>query len=505
MKKRILTAVLALLLAFQACLPVFAEETGTDPSEISADVTDTAEAETEETLAETDLAFGSVSILNGCRTIDSYMPLGGSDRQTSTTAQSMMIYERKTGTVIYSYNPDAKVAPGSLAKLVNAYVVIQNVKDLDSVVTCGQGIASRIPSGSLNVKLKSDEQLTVNDLLNCMILQSANDAAVALAEYVAGNQSAFVTLMNKCVQDMGCTNTEFSDVHGLNTTQYTTARDMARFINEAVKNETFKELFAAESYTVPETNMSEERTFQSTNYLIETTNVQKFKDSRVTGGMNSYVSAAVGASIVFTADNSTETKQGLEIVCAIMGSTREFYENGWMVKTYGNFEDAITMLEFVYNNYKVNRIIYDGQSLKQFPVSNGEAYIVGQSHIDVDSVLPNDCQFSNLVLNYTIRAQGLSAPIAKDEQIATVEVWYRNSCLTEVEVYAMEGIKSSDNSGLTIQHGGTKNDSDVSGFAKFVWIFSGVIISITVIYLIVNNALRRRGRARKRQQRRRSR
>ena len=258
MKKFSLFHRLLALLLIVSCLaaPVYAEE----PT-VSTTQEPTASPSAR------DLAFGSVCILSGCRTVDGYLPLGGLDRKLAT-AQAAFVYERSTGTLVYAYNPDIKVSPGGLAKLVNALVVVEYAS-LEDMVTLTKDINKR-PAGSHHYDLKPDEVLSVNDLLHCMIMQGANDAAIALAAHVAGNQTNIVTMMNARVKQMGCTSTEFGNVHGLdNASQYTTARDMTRILMEATRNETIKELISCISYTLPATEKHEERTFQSQNYFID--------------------------------------------------------------------------------------------------------------------------------------------------------------------------------------------------------------------------------------------
>lgn len=483
-------------------VPVSAEEVETEPA-VTETIAVSSLPEDPGAALQSDLAFGSVCILSGCRTLDGQVPLGGSDRKVNT-AQGVMIYERNTGTVIYSYNPDMKLSPGSLAKLVTALIVIERLENLDEVVTVPAGIASRIPGGAQSIKLKSEERLTINDLLHCMIMQNAADAAAALAEIIAGNQKAFVMLMNERMKQLGCTSTEFGNVHGFdNVSHYTTARDMARFLLEATKNEKFAQLIADQSYTVPANDVNpEERKFASQNYLMETTIVPKYNDRRVTGGMASY-SDTSGASVVCTADNSNpeKGKKGLNIVCVLLGATREFRENGWSVINYGNFDEMIDLLEYVYNNFKVCRVLYDGQALEQYPVANGESDVVGQPHVNMDSVLPADAQMTNLIRNRHVNNGGLTAPIAKDERIGTIEIWYRSSCLMEAELFAAADVRTLDDTGLTIQNGLSKKNSNSSGFSKYVLITCGVILVPAVSYLAINAILRNRVRAQRRRRR----
>ncbi len=443
-----------------------------------------------------ELAFGSVCILNGCRTVDSFVPLGGSDRRLAS-AQSAFAFERNTGTLVYAYNPDNKVAPGNLTKMVTALLAIEYCEPTDVVTVSSRNI-SRLPAGTQHVDLKESEQLTVDDLLHCLVMQSANDAAIALAEHIAGNQEAFVSLMNGRVRQMGCTNTYFIDVHGLNTSKsYTTARDMARIVIDATRNEEFRKLFVETAYTVPATNRSEERKFNSQNYLADSHVVQKFYDDRVTGGMQG-AAPGVGASLVCTADYNN-----LDMVIVVMGCTRQLYENGWQVKVYGNFEEAQSLINFVYNNFKASRILYNGQALKQFSVSGGENNVVVEPHMDLDSVLPSDAHMDNLIMEY--RDTGLTAPIQKGALVSTVEVWYRNSCLHEAELYAMEDVRTSSNSGLNVLGGADRSNSE-SRFSRYALIICLVILVPVGGYLAINSFLRHRRRAmtrRRRGQRRR--
>lgn len=500
MKKSLLCLLLALSLAI-GCLPVstFAEETTLDDTpaltEPEPDLAEDAQA------PQTDFAFGSVSIFNGCRTLDGQVPLAGSDRKLES-AQSAIIYERTTKTLVYAYNPDMKLAPGSLSKMITALIVVERVPDLDAVVTVGAGIASRIPGGASSAKLKSEEQLTVRDLLHLLILQNAADAAVALAEYVAGTRNTFVDLMNQRVKQIGCINTAFTDVHGVGSgNQYTTARDVVRMMMEATANPIMFELLSTQKYTVPATNLSDKRTFASLNYLMETTIVPKYNYKYVTSGLASY-SAANGASVVCTASNSTETKQGLDLVCVVMGATRQFAENGWTVNNYGNFDEMITLLEYAYKNFKVNRVIYDGMTMEEFPVNGGDNHAVGIANVNIDSVLPAKAQMTNLIRNVSVMNGGLSAPLKKGDLIATIELWYRNSCLMEAQLLCQQDVRSAADSGLTVYSAlAPKAEGEGSSAAKVVTIICAIILVPVVSYLAINSYLRSRYRAQRRRRR----
>lgn len=496
-KLSVLCLLLVLVMVFQcAFIPVLAAETEGPTQETEAEAA-AAEVTDEAT---TTVAYGSAPVNTGCRTVDALVPLGGTERILDT-AMSAFVYERNTNTVIYSYNADATVQPGTFAKLVTAMVAIEN-GNLDDEVTVSSRNYRTI-SGTSNANLKEGEVLTLRDLLYLMVLEWANDATLTIAEHIAGSEEVFVTMMNQWVRDAGCVSTVFTNCHGMGTSsQTTTARDMTRIVEQATKNSTFVELFAATSYTVEATNKSEERELKCLNYLMEQTIVPKYNHEYVTGGFAHYT-AATGASLVCTAEAN-----GLSLVVVVMGCERTFASNGWTVTSYGNYEEAWELLEFALGNYKVCRLLHDGQSMTQFTVAGGENDVVAQTHTTMDAVLPAEAKLDNLILKYSVAGGGLTAPIQTDQQIATLQIWYRTSCIAETELYAMSSVRSASDSKLDIRSTASRDDSNLSDILSFIGVVFLVLFVPLVIYLFVNNLRRtiaRNRRRKRRKSRRRSR
>ena len=476
------------------------------PAAAEAETMQTNPTETEQVLTPLteELPFGTVCVQKGCRTINGMAPLAGSEKKLET-AQSVFLYETNSDTVVYAYNPDLKLHPGTLAKIVMALIVVENC-GMDDLVTVTEGIQSYVPAGVNKVQsesLKSNEEIKVKDLLYSLLLVNANDAAVALAHHVSGTTAAFLELMNKRVKQMGCTNTEFGNVSGLYTAvSNSTARDMARIVMEAVKNENFKEIFGAKSYQIPDTNMVQGRKeFKTQNYMIDDSTLQDFYDSRVTGGFASYYES-YGASIVCTAEY-----KNMNYIAVILGATRTFAENGWQPVNYGNFNEMASLLEYAFNSFKINRIIYEDMALSTFKVNGGECNAVGQANVNIDSVVPVNAQMKNIQMNYKAVGGGLSAPIKKDQLIATLEVVYRTSVLAEVEVYAMSDVKPADKTGVTIRSSAVESSKAPSGFLSTLGTICVVVLGIAIAYMTFNAYMRTRIRARRkkrRSQRRRS-
>ena len=488
-----MSLLLGLLLLLQLLpLPVFATET--DPVET---LQPTAPEYTAEEL-------GDVTVSQGCRTIDAQMPLGGNSPMLKT-ARASFIYEVNTNTVLYNYNPDLVVSPGALAKLVTAIVAIEK-GDLEQELTVNSMSYRTLPGSAVRVKagLKEGEKMTLRDMLHCMIMTGANDSAVTIAENVGGTQENFVQLMNQWVKDAGCVNTKFTNVHGISSVEATTtARDMVRIYQKACRNNEFKKLLATTAYTIAPTNKTEkERKLQANNYLMEEYILSRYNYKGVTTGFAPY-GENYGGHLLCTAETG-----GMNFVVVVLGAEREFAENGWQPIYYGNYEEAWELLDFAFDGYKMCRLLHDGQSLYQFSVANGDNQVVAQSNTAMDAVLPKTARMKNLLYKYIVKDGGLSAPIAMVETIATLQIWYQNSCIAETELHAMSSVRSTADQNLRLKGGGLGGGTDLKGILAFVGIVFLIIFVPFVIYLIINNLRRsmaRNRRRRRRQSRRRSR
>lgn len=484
--------ILCLLLALQMlCVPVYGTETQEQTAETVPNTVVTGE-------------YGTNSILSGCRTLDGQIPLGGSDRMLET-AQAAFVYETTTGTVLYAYNPDTTMSPGALTKILTAIVAIEN-GNLEDKVSISTANYSSLPGGVLDVDLKNEEVLTLKELLYCLILGMANDAAISIAEHIAGSESKFVEMMNGLAISIGCTGTLFTNCHGVDSAgQYSTARDIARIIQYATKNSTFRELFGTTDYTVEATNRSDKRELVTLNYLMEQTQVTKYIDYRVTGGVATYTSSS-GAALACTAEDADT---GLSLIIVVLGCQRKHNaQNTWVIEYYGNFDEVWDLLAFGFDNYKLCRLIHEGQSVSQFTVANGENHVVGQTTTSMDVVLPKSAKLDNLILKYSVSNGGLTAPVSKGQKIATMQYWYRNSCIAETELFAMSSVRSVNDTDLDIQSNATRDDSNIADILSFVGVVLLVVIVPFAIYLIYNNvrrAIARNRRRRRRRSRRRSR
>ena len=172
-----------------------------------------------------------------------------SEAALSVSARSAVLYEPTTDSIIYSKNADARLPMASTTKIMTALVVLRNSTP-DEIVTVSP---LAVGTEGSSVYLKEGEKLTVNDLLYAVMLESANDAAAALAIHVGGSIEGFAELMNETAESIGCENTHFTNPHGLDDEEhYTTAKDLAKITAEALRNEDFRKIVSTVKHTIPQ-------------------------------------------------------------------------------------------------------------------------------------------------------------------------------------------------------------------------------------------------------------
>ena len=365
------------------------------------------------------LELSETTVSSGCHSVDAAKPL---DTQTQVldTAKSAFVYERGSGTVIYAWNADGKVYPASMVKLMTALVALEDGNLSDNVVVTRAAL-NQLPPGALTMRLAVGEELTLEQLLYGMMVASANDAAVVIAQHVAGSQEAFVARMNEKARELGCTGTSFSNTHGLHDEMtYTTARDVCRVLLAGLENEIFQTLFQTISYQLPATNMSEARKLTSTNTMMFDSS-KAYYDSRVTGGRTGSTDAA-GRCIAVTA-----SANGLDLVGVVMGAQPTYSETGGNLVRYGSFEEMKDLLDHTFGSYSFHQLATKGQVLNQLQVENGANDVAIKPENSISAVLPLELDESALV--WKVDCGSLIAPVEAGQQLGTLQVWYGTICL----------------------------------------------------------------------------
>lgn len=437
----------------------------------------------------------NAAVEQGCHTIDGMVPVLGTT-QLVENAQSVLLYERTTDTLMYAWNADQQVYPASLVKIMTALLTIEKA-NLTDIVTVSEQVLSTIPDGAATAELQVNEVLTVQDLLYCMMVGSANDAAAVLAEHIGGSQAGFVQLMNARAAELGCTNTVFSDPHGIGSEQLSTARDVGRILAEAMKNESFETIFCSAEYKVPATNKFEERVLESSNLLMDPDSALYY-DPRVTGGRTG--TGESGEKCIAATAQSDQ----LKMISVVIGAKSVYKEDGYTVTTIGGFNETKFLLDSSLTGFKPAQILYEGQALKQYRIADGDADLIIGPKVSIATILPDGMTRSGLSYRYNDSADGFRAPVENEQKVSSVEIWNGSVCVAAAELFAMNRVELKQESSADAD-----NSAQIRVVPVIIWILLGVILAavaavftLRFISMAKMEAVRRRTRRNRRNRRR---
>lgn len=376
-----------------------------------------------------DEAEVDMSVSQGCRTIDAQVPLLNTDEELAD-AYAGLLYDITNDTLIFASNPDEPLNPAGLVKIMTAYIVAEQ-GNMSDMVTVRQEVLDTVSSGSRGMDLQAGEVIPLQDLMYCILVEAANEAASIAADHVCGSQEAFVEEMNRYAAELGCTGTNFVNVHGLHDDeQVTTARDVAKILSAAIKNEVFWEAFSTYVVRIPATNMAEERKLSSESFHFNKNLGSNHYDKRVTGSRIG-TTAGGARNLAVTAESN-----GTQLITVIMGSVSDINPNG----KGGFYWEARILLDKGFNDFISTSILYDNQVMKQFNVINGDSYVSACVNSSVQLALPLDLTNSDLTYRYTQDGTNIQAPVKAGDDLGTVSVWYQNVCLAQADMLALHDV-----------------------------------------------------------------
>lgn len=264
-----------------------------------------------------------------------YWPSG-----VDVVAESAIIMEQETGTILYSKNMDEVHFPASITKIMTALIVLENC-ELDEKVKFSAEAVYGTELGSSSIARDVNEEMTVEQTLYGMMLESANECAYALGEHVAGNIPSFVKMMNEKAKELGCTNTHFNNTNGLpDDDHYTTAHDMALISRAAYAIPKFAEIVGTKSYTIPPTNKHADPTpLNNHHQMLHFYKSNKYIYDYCLGGKTGYTAVA-GATLVTYAK-----KNGMTLICVVMKDT-----------VTDEYTDTTNLFEYCFDNFSTYNV-----------------------------------------------------------------------------------------------------------------------------------------------------
>lgn len=238
-----------------------------------------------------------------------------------------------SGTFLYSKNMDVAKYPASITKILTTLIAIEHSRPSEKV-TFSENAVYGIEQGSSNIGIRLGENLTMEDCLYGMMLESANEVCVAVAEHISGSVDAFVELMNQKAASLGCTNTHFTNPNGLpDENHYTTAHDMALIAQAAYNNATFRKVSQTTTYCIGTTNKCGEKRWLSNHHKMLPDRDYTYEGC--TGGKTGFTQAALNTLVTYA------ERDGRRLVCVSLRT------NGRQIYT-----DTASLLDYGFNNFQ---------------------------------------------------------------------------------------------------------------------------------------------------------
>ncbi len=341
----------------------------------------------------------------------------------NVNARSCIVLDRLSKKVLYGKNEYNKVKMASTTKIMTAIIVIENC-DLNKTIQVSKK-AARIHGSRLG--LKTNDKITVRDLLYGLMLCSGNDAAVALAETISGSISGFCNLMNLKAKELGLTNTHFESPHGLDSEgHYTTAYELALLANYSLNNPTFLNIVHTKNYTV--TINGNPKNLNNTNELLGSLNGVYGVKTGFTNGANRCLVTSC-------------KRNNMDIICVVLGcDTKKF-----------RTQDSIKLIEYTFKNYEYVNI--EQLVNKKFNNWKNE----NLNYFDIYKSISSNLQLKTSILDtpiIPIRKENISsinidifvnkkyeAPINYNDIIGGIEVSCNNEHITHLDILANNNIK----------------------------------------------------------------
>ena len=408
-------------------------------------------------------------------------------------ARAGLLIEADTGEILYEKNAHQENYPASLTKIMTALLVFEAIDEgklsLSDSITATESAFEGLASDGSTADIVPGETMTVEQLLNCMLIVSANETCNILGEYISGSVEAFVARMNERATELGCEHTHFANATGLHNSQhYTTAWDLYLITREAMKHEKFMEICNSKSYTVPATNMTEKpRELHSTNFLISNWRARGYvyRDAQ---GIKTGSTPEAGYCLI-----SSALRGSRHMISVVLGAERVTLEDGVTIQTR-SFSETSRMFDWGFDNFARRDILSSADLIQEVPValSSEASYVSTHAAEDLSCLLPNNIEPEDLERTVTLKSETVDAPVAAGDVLGTLTLSYKDTVYGETELLALNDVSASWF--LTAQR--RVVDFFAKPLVKVVFLLLVLLIVALVVYTTMFSRRRRYGRRR---------
>lgn len=350
-----------------------------------------------------------------CFMMQSVVVFAEGNTDLGLNAKSAILMEESTGNILYESNPDERLPIASVTKVMTMLLIMEAVDSgkisLDDMVTVSENAMSY---GGSTMFLETGEQLTVNDMLKGIAVASANDGCVAMAEHLAGSESAFVDMMNEKAKELGMENTHFMNTNGLDEDDhYSSARDVAIMSRELMKHET---IF---NYTSIWMDTLRGGKFQ----LANTNKLIRFYD-----GANGLKTGSTSKALCCL--SAAAKRNDMQLIAVVLGAPT----------SAERFASAKSLLDYGFANYAVNTQITAGDEVQKIAVEKGVDKEVGVVAGDSCSTLVKKGQEDNITKEIKID-ETITAPIEAGQKIGTMTINRDGEVIADIDLNASSAVE----------------------------------------------------------------
>lgn len=395
--------------------------------------------------------------------------------------------------ILFEKGADARIAPSTLLRVMTTVVALEIAEEKKLDIDQETGIYTSDlfygfvgNTGLITANMELGEEWTIRDLINMTCIQTAADAAVTLAQALSGSQSAFVERMNQKAEELGCENTHFVNVMGLDDpNQYTSARDMYTITRYAMDNPKFVTIVRQESYTAKPKNKRESVTYPNSNGMQRSNSGDAYYKPMVFGRTGV---SDTGRNIVSVASDS-----GYEYMAIILDSPLKDAEGK---NVYSFIEDTKTLYRWAFNNFEYSTLLNKNEPVDSLQVNlawdKDRVALVPKT--DFSTIVSVNLSPSAIRKEVTRYVDAVDAPVEKGTVYGKVELYINlDEKIGEVELVAAESVEASEVLVLW---------ENVRSFLTSPWFIGGLaVLTLLLIGYIILNVVHNRRRKRRKMKR----
>ena len=353
-------------------------------------------------------------------------------------AKASALIDLDAGALLYGGNIDAQIYPASLTKIMTCMIALER-GNLDDILTVSESSQQDLVIGGSTANLKVGEQISLRELLYCVMVSSANEACNVVAEYISGSISGFVALMNEYAAALGMTSTHYANTHGLHSDEhYTTVRDLSTLVRWAWQHELFREFSTVTKHVVPATNLSEERELHTTNYLTSGLVVGKYYYEKAAGIKTGFTSKA-GGCLISTAQDGDKHLLSIVVGC-------DTIENDDGTTTDERFTETKKLLEYGLNHFSLVQVLSDTTmaGMPEVLYAEGRGSVVVRAKDNISVLLPDGFDVSKIEMQVSYTSgPPLEAPLEAGQTVGTVTAVYEGKPIASCDLVTLTAVARS--------------------------------------------------------------